>query len=169
MPTYYPIQQRWRRLRPLFERPFVLELMHSEMECYAEVNAEDFGQKHRPRPFSAELRPADYDGLDWRWEGRRGPQPGYWAWACAGACHWVASHNLIVIMDHEPRRPWQIASSNKHTTVVDMGRQLIFDPGYQAMGIAADECWRDAVEGPGSELLPPGSYRTHHLSSAVAA
>ena len=72
--------------------------MHSEMECYAQARAEDYGYKHRPTPFSPALRPAAYDSCDWRWSsGRRGPQPGYWAWACVGSCHLVASHNLVVI------------------------------------------------------------------------
>ncbi|MCP9784143.1 hypothetical protein KBY83_12615 [Cyanobium sp. WKJ7-Wakatipu] len=160
-PSFYPIQKRWRRLRPLFEQRYILELMHEEMECYAEARAEDHGYEYRPRPFSLELRPADYDNMDWRWSGRRGPQPGYWAWAAAGACHWLASHNLFVIRDLEPDRPWQIATSDKHSTVVDLERKLLFDPNFMAMGIFPEECWKESVGWHNSEILPMGVYIDH--------
>ena len=42
-PSYFPIQKQWRRLKPLFEQPYVLELMHSEMECYAQARATEVG------------------------------------------------------------------------------------------------------------------------------
>ncbi len=169
-PSYYPIQKRWRRLRPLFEHPQVLELMHQEMECYAESRAEDYGYEHKPTPFTPELRPADYDSCYWRWDkGRRGPQPGYWAWACAGACHWVASPYLLVISLLEPDRPWQIASSDKHSTVVDLERQLIFDPNYLAMDIAPEACWKAAVEWHNTELLPVGVFMDHQPRARAAA
>lgn len=161
-PSFYPIQKRWRRLRPLFEQPYIIELMHSEMECFAEARAEDHGYEHQPRPFSLDLRPANYDSLDWRRSpGRPGPQPGYWAWACAGACHWLASHNLFVIRDLEPERPWQIATSDKHSTVVDLERKLLFDPNFMAMGLTPEECWKEGVGWHNSEILPLGVYIDH--------
>ena len=167
-PTYYPIQRKWRQLRPVFERPAVLELMHSEMECYAQARAEDYGYKHKPTPFTWSLRPADYDSCDWRWgNGRRGPQPGYWAWACVGSCHWVASHNLAVISMLEPDRPWQIATSDKHSTVVDLARELLFDPTFQALGLTPEECWKEAVSWHNTELLPIGNLMLHDLEAAA--
>jgi hypothetical protein len=160
-PTYYPIQKRWRRLRPLYEQRHILGLMYAEMECYAMARAEDHGYEHQPRPFSLDLRPADYDSMDWRGSGRRGPQPGYWAWCCSGACHWTVSHNLFVIMDLEPDRPWQIATSDKHSTVVDLERKLLFDPNYLALGVFPELCWKDAVEWHNTEILPVGVYINH--------
>ena len=160
-PAYYPIQRKWRQLRLLFELPEVLELMHSEMECYACARAEDNGYEHTPTPFTPALRPAAYDSLDWRWRERRGPQPGYWAWACAGACHWMASHNLTVISSLEPDRPWQIATSDKHSSVVDMERQLLFDPTFKALGLTPEECWKEAVDWHNTKLLPIGTLMLH--------
>lgn len=168
-PDFYPIQKRWRRLRPLFESAPVLELMHEEMECYARARAEDRGYAHKPTPFSWALRPADYDSCDWRWNmGRRGPQPGFWAWACHSACHWVASHNLLVISQLEPDRPWQIATSDKHSTVVDLERQLMFDTNFLALGITAEECWKEAVDWHNTELLPVGTFMNHADTEAAA-
>jgi len=162
--TYYPIQKRWRKLRPLFEQLDIIELMHHEMECYASSRADDYGYKHRPKPFSLDVRPADYDSCDWRWSsGRRGPQPGYWAWACHSACHWVASANLVVISQLEPDRPWRIATSSSHTTVVDMERRLMFDTNYLALGVSAEECWAAAVEADDSDLFPIGETMKHWL------
>lgn len=161
-PTYYPIQKRWRRLRPLFERPSILELMHAEMEAYAISRAEDNGYEHRPRPFQLALRPADYDSCDWRWgQGRRGPQPAFWAWVCHSACHWVASHNLAVISELEPDRPWQISTSDTHSTVVDLERELLFDTNFSALQVAPELCWKDAIEHHTAERLGPGILMLH--------
>jgi hypothetical protein len=171
-PSYYPIQQRWRRLRPLFEQPLVMELMHEQMEIYAQIRADDNDNDHEYRPtrLTPWLRPADYDSLDWRWSmGRRGPQPGYWAWCCAGACHWLVSTNLFVISELEPDRPWQIATSDKHSTVVDLERELLFDPNYSAMDVAPGACWKVAVEWHNTQILPVGSYIDHKPLVGAAA
>ena len=164
-PSYYPIQRKWRQLRPLFESAPVMELMHSEMECYASARAEDYGYAHKPTPFHSGLRPADYDSCDWRWNsGRRGPQPGYWAWTCPGACHWLASPLLLVISMLEPDRPWQIATSDKHSSVVDLERQLLFETNFQALDITPQECWKKAVDWHNTQLIPLGEMTIHHLA-----
>ena len=160
--AYFPIQKRWRSLRPLFERPDVIHLMHEEMECYSQSSAEDNGYQYRPRPFDLNLRPEDWDSCDWRFNrGRPGPRPAFWSWACHSACHWVTSHNLMVISQLEPDRPWQISTSDKHSTVVDLDRELMFDTNWAAMSIAPDVCWREAVDHHTAELLPLGIYMNH--------
>ena len=161
-PSYFPIQKHWRRLKPLFEQQYVLELMHSEMECYAQARAEDHGYEYRSIPFSLDLRPERWDSLDWRWNhGKRGRKPGFHRWCCAGACHWIASHNLMVISDLEPDRPWQIAHSDKHSSVVDLERKLLFDPNFQAFNLKAEEAWKEAVDWHNSEILPLGIHMDH--------
>lgn len=168
-PTYYPIQKHWRRLRPLFEHHTVLELMHEEMEAYAQARAEDHGYEYKPTPWQEGLRPERWDSCDWRWgNGRRGPQPGYWAWCCHSACHWLVSHNLAVISQLEPDRPWQIATSDKHSTVVDLERELLFDTNWQALGIPPEECWKKAVGWHNTQLLPVGHLMLHNLEEAAA-
>jgi hypothetical protein len=161
-PAYFPIQKRWRLLRPLFEREVTIRLAHLEMEAYAQTRAADLGYEHRPREFSIDLRPADYDSCSWRWDrGRRGPEPGYWAWACHSACHWLAAVNLYVISALEPDRPWRVATSDRHSTVVDLGRGLLFDTNFLALRVTPEQCWADAVEGPGAKVLPLGFCQFH--------
>jgi len=162
-PTYYPIQKRWRRLRPLYERQEILELMHAEMEAYAFSKAAGHGLKHKPLPFHENLRPADYESTDWRlYRGKPGPQPAYWRWVCHTACHWLATHNMIVISNLEPQHDWRIITSDKHSTVVDLERKLLFDTNFQAMGIPAEECWELCFDEPSSELLEPDTMMIHH-------
>ncbi|MCP9913066.1 hypothetical protein KBZ07_06555 [Cyanobium sp. BA20m-14] len=36
-PEYFPIQKRWRQLRPLFEQEITIRLAHLEMEAYAQL------------------------------------------------------------------------------------------------------------------------------------
>lgn len=168
-PIYYPIQKRWRRLRPLFERPDILRVSHEDMESYSAQRAEDNGYPFRPRPFTLDARPADHDSCDWRFNrGKPGPAPAFHDWACHAACHWVVTTNLIVITELDPGRPWQIATSDLHSTVVDLERQLIFDTNWLALGIAADVCWREAVEHHTSELLPVGVCLHPPKAEAVA-
>lgn len=165
--TYYPIQRRWRRLRQLYECDVVLEVMYEQMEVFAKVQAEIGGQAYRPRPFTRNLRPADYERCDWwrRSFGRRGPHPSYWAWCCLSACHWLATPNLFVISMLEPARPWQIATSDKHSTVVDLERKLIFDTNWQALQVSPEDCWQKAVVSHSSRLLPVGQYMQHNLAA----
>jgi hypothetical protein len=161
-PTYYPIQRKWRQLRPVFEQPHIIELMHEQMEIWASIRAEESFCEHTPRPLTPWLRPADYDSGNWRRRlGRRGRLPDYFEWAAEGACHWLASTYLFVISEVEPDQPWQIATSTEHSTVVDLERKLIFDPNVMAQGSGPEACWKEAVEHHSSELLPVGTYMNH--------
>lgn len=164
-PTYYPIQEKWRRLRPLFERPDVLELYHRELEAYNRSMRKVFDGPYsgfKPKQFTLELRPADYDKGDWRFGYRRGPNPGFWAFACSDACHWLTAGHMSVIATLEPDRPWQVAQSEKHSTIVDLERELLFDTNFLAFGTPPEKCWELAVEHPTTEFLEPGQFWTHN-------
>ena len=166
--SYYPVQKRWSQLRPVFEQGHIIELMYEQMEIWASIRAEESCCEYKPLPLTPWLRPADYDSGNWRRRfGRRGRLPDYFAWACEGACHWLASTYLFVISEVEPDRPWQIATSSEHSTVVDLQRKLIFDPNVMAQGSYPDACWREAVQHHDSELLPVGNYMKHHPLVAV--
>ncbi len=160
--SYYPVQKRWRRLRPIYESPMVLEMMHEQMELLSFSRANDNGYEFKPQPFHPELRPSWYDSCDWRFRSRPGPRPQYWEWCCHAACHWIVNTNLFVIRQIEPNRPWQIISSQKHSTIVDLKRELIFDFNFLAMGISVAETWKLASKQRDSKLLPLGSYLKLH-------
>jgi len=155
-PTYYPIQKRWRRLGPIFRSPMVAAIWHPDLELYAQQRAEDYGYQHRPRPYTPELLPQDYDSCDWRWScGRRGPSPAHWAWVTHSACHWLVGLNLFVAQRAEPGRAWRIVTSDKHSTVWD-GEQTLFDNNFLSLGVPAAEAWELAADQPDSQELPVG-------------
>ena len=171
-PRYYPIQRNWSILRPIYETPLIIKFMYRELERYRFYCSEELGFQYIPKPYNINIRPAHYDNCDWRsyskktrreinrvYGSRRGPQPHFWAWVCSGACHWVVSPNLLVISKLEPDRPWQIATSDKHSTIVDIERKLIFDPNYLAFGICPLENWKEQVESEDSNLLPIGQRK----------
>lgn len=165
---YYPIQKNWKKLRPIFESPRILQIMHSEMECFNEDRANVGGFEYKRLPFDLSLRPSRYDSCDWRFDRyredgsyRRGPSPCYWEWACHSACHWVVNHNLEVISTLEPDRPWQISTSDAHSTVVDIERNLMFDTNFLAIGISAEKCWDMTRNARDSRLLKPGEWMSH--------
>ena len=162
--TYYPLQKQWRKLRPVFEQPSIIRLAHQEMEAYSLGRAEDYGYPFKPRPFSLDLRPFDYNSCDW-FLGRRGPLPGYFQWTCHSACHWTAAINHEVIRQLEPNRPWQMVTSQKHTTIADLERGLLFDTNFSALGIAPDEAWSLAAEQEDSEVFPVGVTFQHNLEA----
>ena len=66
-----------------------------------------------------------------------------------------------------PDRPWQIATSDKHSTVVDLERELLFDPTFQALGLTPEECWKEALSWHNTELLPIGNLMIHDLEAAA--
>ena len=65
---YYPIQKNWKKLRPIFESPRILQIMHSEMECFNEDRANVGGFEYKRLPFDLSLRPSRYDSCDWRFD-----------------------------------------------------------------------------------------------------
>jgi hypothetical protein len=157
--SYYPIQKRWRRLRPLYESDTAAEIWLPEMFAYQQARMEDFGVTYGYPALTPELRPEDWESMDWRY-GRRGPQPGYFRFVCAGACHWLCSLNLLVAVKAEPSRPWRIVTSQKHSTVWD-GDTTLWDLNFAALGIDPDLCWKDAAEHHTTEHIEPGLMTLH--------
>ena len=74
----------------------------------------------------------------------------------------------MVISTLEPDRPWRIAHSDKHSSVVDLERKLLFDPNFQAFNLTAEEAWKEAVDWHNSEILPLGVYMDHTMQEAAA-
>jgi hypothetical protein len=72
----------------------------------------------------------------------------------------------------DPKRPWRITTSDKHSTVWD-GRETLFDFNFQAFGIPADQCFAHATDPEANpEELKPGKeckvYLAEHYSVDVA-
>ena len=166
-PKYFPIQQRWRKLKPLYEQPLTLKMSWVEMESFRQTDFEENGISYNLTPFDPSSRPYQYDTCGWRWAdpgcGRPGRKPAFWDWACYRACHWVANANLRVISQLEPEHNWRIATSIEHTTLVDLDRKLMFDTNFLAMGISEKECWKSAVKHPTSCIFDPGTYMLHDI------
>ena len=81
----------------------------------------------------------------------------------------MVTTNYLVISELEPDRPWQVSTSDRHSTVVDLERQLIFDTNFLALGVTPEACWKDAVEHCTTELLPVGVCLHPPLTLEVAA
>ena len=153
---FYPVQQRWRKVGPIYRSRMAAALWHPDMEAFEQGRAEERGYPYRPTPWRQDLTPSHYDSCDWRWSsGRRGPQPAFWAYTCHSACHWLASLNLWVAMRAEPDRPWRILSSDAHSTVWD-GAEMLWDLNFLALGVSASDAWDLAADEPDSQELPIG-------------
>jgi hypothetical protein len=90
--SYVPIQQRWRKLGPLYRSLTAAAIWFPEMEAFSFCRAEERGYPYRPIPLTPDLVPARYDSYDWRFcRDRPGPAPAFWDYACHSACHWLTS------------------------------------------------------------------------------
>lgn len=156
---YYPIQNRWQKLKHFYLSSEAAEIWFPEMEAFQESKCEDNNFPFRPKEFTNDLRPRDYDGCDWRL-GHRGRQPHYWDFVCHAACHWVVSLHLWVAEQAEPDRDWRIVSANTHSTVWD-GEDTLFDGNFLALGVDADEAWELASKQKDSRILPVGELMLH--------
>ena len=162
---FYDIQKNWKKLKPHFMDKKTMLFAWSEMEAYSENKSELYGFGYKPRPFSDDWRPMDYDGCDWRYsfsgEGKPGRKPKYWEWVCHGACHWVNNVALLIAKSSLPESNWRIVQSDKHTTVWD-GKDTLFDINFLALGVSPEDTWELAANQPDSERLPIGYIPTHH-------
>jgi hypothetical protein len=130
---FYPVQQRWRKIRPHLENPELQRILARDMS------------KLSPR-FRPGMRPADFDSCDWRsfdnnGNLRRGRPPAFWDYALHAGCHWVVNFNRKLAELVEPRQPWRIVTTQKHSTVWD-GVETLFDINFLALGVDPDEAWR---------------------------
>lgn len=146
---YYPIQRRWRRIRPHLEDLGLQRILVRDM------------RKVSPH-FRPGMKPAELDGCDWRFfdgEGnlRRGRAPAYWDYALHASCHWVVNFCLRLA-------PWRIVTSQKHSTCWD-GAKTLFDINFLALGVDPDEAWRLAN---GRELKVGRELHCHAVGARSA-
>ena len=67
-----------------------------------------------------------------------GAAAGFWDYAVHSGCHWVVNFNLRLAELVEPKRPWRIVTTQKHSTVWD-GAETLFDINFLALGVHPDE------------------------------
>ena len=106
-----------------------------------------FGYKENSLPYML-------DSCDWRYSkvGRRKSWDDY---ICHSACHWLANFALYLAKTHQPKRAWQIITSNKHSSVVDLESKTFFDLNWHGMNISIPEIYAATV-GTRHKLLPVG-------------
>lgn len=146
---YYDVNRHWtRRIEP-----------HLADEKLNFILVSDFGMytygRWRKR-FKAGQVPRDYESCDWSVD-HRGKEPRYWRYVKHSACHWLVNFNLRLAQLAAPGRPWRILTSDEHSTVWD-GKDTLFDLGYLAFGIPAEECFALAN---GRELKPGRELRVY--------
>jgi hypothetical protein len=152
---YYDLRRQWKRVEP-----------HLADEELNRILVRDFGKftlGRWGRPFAPGQYPRDFESCDWD-VGHRGPEPRFWRYVKHAACHWLVNFALRLALLAEPRRPWRIVTSRKHSTVWD-GEGLLFDFNFLALGVSPPECW--ALARSGGRVLPPGrrkrvSYAEHY-------
>lgn len=158
--TYYPIQQRWRKVGPIYRSAQATEIWYPEMLAFAAQRCLDYGFSFKP-PKQLPDSPAYFDTCDWRFfRDKPGPAPAFWDYACHSACHWTANLSLFVAMQAEPDRAWRLVTSNSHTTVWD-GQTTLWDTNFAALGVPADEAWELAANRPDSEHLEVSEFMWH--------
>ena len=97
--------------------------------------------------------PRDYESCDWEiWH--RGRPARYFSFVKHAACHWLVNFNLRLAGLAEPRRPWRILTSDRHSTVWD-GERTLLELNFKAFGVPPQECYELA----NVRELPVGKYR----------
>jgi hypothetical protein len=155
---YYDLQRHWtKRIELHLGNPKLNEVLVRNFRKYTLGR---WGQQFGPGQF-----PRDFETCLWDC-GHRGRNPRYWRYVKHAACHWLVNFNLCLVQLVEPKRPWRIVTSQKHSTVWD-GDRTLFDFNFLAFGIAPDECFERANERhlqPGKELKV---YMAEHCSVAT--
>ncbi len=160
-PTYFPIQKHWRKLGPIFKSAEAKSIWLPCMKEY--VYSRALEHKYKAKPKRDYECPAALDSCDWRWcrfdrkTNKIGPHPAFWDFVCHSACHWVVDLCLYVARKAYPKVPWQIMTSDKHSTVWngDTKRPVMFDVNFLALEVSAKECWQLASKG---RKLKPGKW-----------
>lgn len=150
---YYPIQARWRRIKP-----------HLADESVQTILVRDFNKFTYGRwrkPFLAGMKPTEFESCDWRCDRGRGRQPEFWDYCKHSACHHLANFNRRLAELAEPKRQWGIVTSQKHSTTWD-GEEELFDINFLALGVDPDEAWKLASEG--GKILPVGKNLVVHVA-----
>jgi len=161
---YVNLQRRWQQVGPYYRCETAKNIWTPEMTAYLYGRGVDYGFPWKYKPIES---PAAVDSCDWRWgHGRRGPQPGYWEYVCHSACHWIVNLHLWVACHIESQTPWQIVSSDKHSTVWD-GKDRLWDGNFLALGVEAKEAWKLAGKQKDSEYYLPREMQLHDVPAGV--
>lgn len=134
---YYPISKNWKRIKAVIETKEVQKVLVENFNKYT--------QGRWGEPFKPGMKPHDFESCDW-WCDRKGKMPEYWNYVKHAACHWLVNLNLKVAMLVEPKKEWQIVTSQKHSTVWD-GNDTLFDFNFSALGVDPQEAFDMAYEG----------------------
>jgi hypothetical protein len=148
---YYDIKRHWtKRIVPHLADPKLNAILVRDFNL--------FTQGMWGKPFESGRFPSEFESCDWKPE-RRGPEPRFWRFVKHSACHWLVNFNLRLAQLVEPKRPWRILSSDKHSTVWD-GGQTLFDLNFVALGVSPEECFRLAND----KQLEPGKKLKVYLA-----
>ena len=153
---YFPVREKWRKIRPHLANPDLQRILARDMA--------KFSCRFRPG-----MKPFEVDSCDWRFfdgEGnlRRGRAPAFWDYAVHSGCHWVVNFNRKLAELVEPKRPWRIVGTQKHSTVWD-GSETLFDINFLALGVDPDEAWE--LAGKGKHKLKIGAERRCHVATRM--
>ena len=141
---YYPIAKNWRKLKPIFESQYISEFWRDQLWNMAEQHNWTGRLVTLQNPLS---RPKDFDISDWRFD-RRGRPPEWHDYVVYRACHYMGRVYHEVISMVEPNECWSLVKSQAHTTCWNRRRNILFDPQFQALGIAAREAFNLATANP---------------------
>jgi hypothetical protein len=163
---YYDLIKNWRKVKPHLRDPELNDILVRDMNKFT------YGR--RGEKFLPGMVPRQHDrGVEWEnvedaddWvidevKGimYRTTEPEFWQYVCAGACHWLVNFNLRLAQLVEPKRPWRILTSMRHSAVWD-GDKLLFEFNSQAFGASPAECFEAARRG-GRELKVGERRRTY--------
>jgi hypothetical protein len=143
---YYDLKKNWRRVKPRLADKKLNDILVRDFNKFT------FGRWGKK--FVHGDLPSDFETCDWDWE-HRGRRPAFWEYVKHSACHWLVNFNLRLAMLVQPKKPWRIITSDRHSTVWD-GDDTLFDFNFQAFGIDPDECFDLAFD---KELKPGRYYR----------
>lgn len=156
---YYDIQKNWKKVKPVLTSEHARRIIQFCMF--------DFYNQHPNRGGPSQLfnhgyLPMDSDGCDWRLD-VRGRPPEYFKYVCHGKCHWLVDVNLYCANQVCPEENWSIYTSDKHSTVINESKTLLWDMNFKALKIDPDEAFDLATnEEYNSYDLMQGEYLMAH-------
>lgn len=140
---FYDVQKHWtKKIEP--QLPAANDILVRDFNKFT------FGRWKQK--FKAGQVPHEFESCDW-WCSHKGPMPRYWQYVKHAACHWLVNFNLRLATLVEPKRPWRIVTSDRHSTTWD-GDNTLFDLNGLALFDSADHAFETADE----EHLPVGEF-----------
>ncbi len=130
--VYYDLVKKWPKVKRHLDDAELNNILVRDFNKFTEGC---WGQKFTHGQF-----PTEFETCDWQFE-RRGRHPAYWRYTKHAACHWLVNFTLRLAQLVEPKRPWRIITSQKHSTVWD-GGHVLFDFNFRALGVPASECFK---------------------------